>query len=326
MRLIRYINNTEKSPFFESSYKGCVATIGNFDGLHRGHQAIFEQLKSLSREYNLPSVIITFEPLPREYFFKNDHNVRLTRFKEKWLFLEKLGIDIVVCLHFNATLAQWSASKFIQQLLINTLNTKHLIVGEDFRFGHQREGNVALLTQHARNNNFVLEVATSLNFENSRISSTRVREALKMDNLILAEKLLGRPYSLLGKVIHGDKRARQWGIPTANLNIQRSIIPTVLPVKGVYAVYVDLKGRKNLPGVANVGRRPTFNGFRHLLEVHLLNFNEMIYDQIIEVKFAQKLREEQRFDSVELLKQQILQDVETARKYFNHGNKRPAGG
>lgn len=320
MILIRHTKNT----ILQS---GCVATVGNFDGLHRGHQAIFDQLKERAKALNLPSVVITFEPLPKEYFFeksplhphlqKGGNLVsRLTRFKDKWHFLEKQGIDIMVCLHFNVALVQWSASKFVDDLLINTLKIKYLIVGEDFRFGCQREGDLSFLKKSTKKNNFTLKVAMSLNFENERISSTRIREALKTDNLILAEKLLGRPYSLSGKVIHGDKRARQWGIPTANLNVHRSILPTVLPVKGVYAVLVDLVNQKNLRGVANVGSRPTVNGFRNLLEVHLLDFNEDIYEQTIEVKFIHKLRDEKRFDSLDLLKQQIQQDVELVKTYF----------
>lgn len=315
MLLIRDINAALSSGLFKL---GCVATIGNFDGLHKGHQAILDQLKIQSKKLALPSVIVTFEPLPREYFSKeaSKHTcVRLTRFKDKWSFLKKWNIEAFVCLHFNAYLSKLSALHFINHFLVQALNVKHLIVGDDFRFGHQREGNISLLEEQAKQHHFNLEVANVKNWKDRRISSTWVREALQANDLVLAEQLLGRPYSLIGKIIHGDKRARQWGVPTANLSIQRSIIPTILPIKGVYAVLVKL-GSKNIPGVANVGSRPTVDGIKNLLEVHLLNFSGDIYDQIVEVKFLHKLREEKRFDSVDLLKQQILEDVETAKRFF----------
>lgn len=312
MRLIR--NNS--NPVLE---KGCVATIGNFDGLHLGHQAIFNQLKKRAQELGLPSAVITFEPLPKEHFSKKNPELalsRLTRFKEKWQYLEKIGIDWMVCLHFHAQLAEWTASHFVHHLLLEKLNVKLLIVGEDFHFGHSREGDLAFLEVCAQKNGFILEMADTQLLEGTRISSTRVREALKRNDLGLAEKLLGRLYTVSGKVIHGDKQARQWGFPTANLTVHRSILPTLLPVKGVYAVLVDIPGSTNLPGVANVGYRPTVNGFRHLLEVHLLNFNDTLYDKNINVKFVHKIREEQRFDSLALLKEKILEDVEIAKHYF----------
>ncbi len=318
MLLIRHIKNALNSDFFKG---GCVATIGNFDGLHNGHRFILEQLKTQAKVTGLPSVVLTFEPLPREYFLKKENTqVRLTRFKEKCFYLKKWGIDAFVCLHFNAQLAALSAQQFVDNFLVQALNVKHLIVGNDFRFGHQREGNLSFLQAQAKKYLFNVETAPITAYEGRRISSTWIREALQQNDLKLAETLLGRPYSLLGKVIHGDKRARQWGVPTANLNVHRSIIPTVLPIKGVYAVSVKGKGLVNFPGVANVGSRPTVDGIRNLLEVHLLDFKGDIYDQVVEVSFLHKLREEKRFDSIELLKEQILEDVEAAKKYFGLKN------
>jgi riboflavin kinase / FMN adenylyltransferase len=297
---------------------GSVVTIGNFDGLHLGHQAIFAQLKKSAMTLKLPAIVISFEPLPREYFSKHqsDNLPRLTRFKERYHFLKNLGIDIFICLHFNEKLAQLKSTDFIQKILLNALNINHLIVGQDFRFGSGREGDLALLKAQGTMHGFSVEVASVLEHEMRRISSTWIREALKKDELLLAEKLLGRPYSLSGKVVHGDKRAREWGVPTANLNVHRSIIQTVLPIKGVYVVSVSIRGRgeQNIFGVANVGRRPTVNGFRNLLEVHLFNFNESIYGQTLEVKFIHKLRDEKRFDSLDLLKVQILADVSMAKE------------
>lgn len=314
MLLIRHIKKALASVLFK---QGCVATIGNFDGLHSGHRAILNKLKAQSKATGLPSVVITFEPLPREYFLKNKNNqVRLTRFKEKFFYLDQWGIDVFVCLHFNRSLSKLNAECFVDEVLIQALNIKHLIVGEDFQFGHQRDGNLLFLQEKAREQGFNVEIAPVTSWNEQRVSSTWIREALQKNDLLLTEKLLGRPFSLFGKVIHGDKRARQWGVPTANLNVHRSIIPTVLPVKGVYAVLVKGKGLNNLPGVANVGNRPTVDGFRNLLEVHLLDFQGDIYDQVVEVVFVHKLRDEKKFDSVDLLKQQILEDVETAKQYF----------
>lgn len=307
--------------------QGCVATIGNFDGLHKGHQAILKQLKATAKILHLPSVVVTFEPLPKEYFLKNIQLstplTRLTRFKEKWHYLKNFGIDIMVCLPFNEKLAQWRARQFVDTLLLEKLHVQHLIVGEDFRFGYQREGDLAFLQQYS-DKYFALEIASVVYFEEQRISSTRVREALLANDMVLAEKLLGRPYSLLGKIIHGDKQARKWGIPTANLTLHRSILPTVLPIKGVYAVTISIlaNGAKwqDIKGVANVGFRPTISGFRHLLEVHLFDFNHNIYDCIVEVKFLHKLRNEQRFDTVDLLKQQIFKDVDMTKTWFEKRN------
>ena len=315
MLLIRHIKEALASELFKL---GCVATIGNFDGLHNGHRAILERVKAQSKATGLPSVVVAFEPLPREYFLENKNTqVRLTRFKEKFFYLEQWGIDAFVCLHFNSHLSEQTAGKFVDDVLIQAINVKHLIVGHDFQFGHKREGNLVFLQEKAKKKpGFNIEIAPVTSWEDRRISSTWIREELQQNNLNLAAKLLGRPYSLLGKVIHGDKRARQWGVPTANLNVHRSIIPTVLPVKGVYAVLVKGKGLDNLAGVANVGSRPTVDGFRNLLEVHLLNFDGDIYDHLVEVLFVHKLRDEKRFDSIDLLKQQILEDVATAKRYF----------
>lgn len=313
MLLMRSANFSALCPVLE---KGSVATIGNFDGLHLGHQAIFERLKEKAKNLNLPGVVITFEPLPREYFIKKQDLIsppRLTRFQDKVIFLKNLGIDVLICLHFNEKLAQLSAPQFVENILIKQCAVKHLIIGEDFHFGRNREGDLAFL--QSKQNYFTVETAPVFCFEKQRISSTWVRQALQENNLVLAEELLGRPYSISGKVIHGDKRARAWGVPTANLNVHRSIIPTVLPVKGVYTVQIKKDGCI-FNAVANVGMRPTINGFRNLLEVHLLDFNESLYDQTIEVQFIHKIRDEKRFDSLELLKQQILKDVETARDYF----------
>jgi riboflavin kinase/FMN adenylyltransferase len=325
MILIRNTNYLNYVLFKKANLEiGAVATIGNFDGLHRGHQAIFQQLKAKAAALGLPSVVITFEPLPREYFLKKTpENMpsRLTRFKEKYKFLENQGIDILMCLPFNTKFAQLTATQFIENILLNTLKTKHLIIGEDFRFGYKREGGLAFLQTYVDKKHFTMDIAPVLMHDNQRISSTRIREALQKNYLNLAKELLGRQYSLLGKVIHGDKRAREWGIPTANLSVHRSILPTVMPIKGVYAVSVSgLESlgltQKTFYGVANVGRRPTVNGFRHLLEVHLLNFNQDIYGKTIEVKFIKKLRDEKRFESLDLLKAQIERDVQEAKTFF----------
>jgi len=310
MKLIRYVNDLHKH--FPN---GSAVTIGNFDGLHLGHQAIFQRLNQKAKAFGMKSVVMTFEPLPREYFLKDRAPSRLTRFREKYLWMQQYKMDYMLCLHFNRKLAELSAADFVQRILIEGLNTRYLLVGKDFRFGHQKEGNLDFLQKQSGRWN--VEVASDVLVDNERVSSTRVREVLKASSFEKAHALLGRPYSIIGKVVRGDQRARTWGVPTANLNMRSSVFPTVLPVQGVYVVEVlGIEGEKTVPGVANVGCRPTVDGFRQLLEVHLLNFDQNIYGKHIEVVFLKKLRDEKRFDSVTALKEQILCDVEDAKDYF----------
>src|SRR3569623_738798 len=246
-------------------HRGCVATIGNFDGVHLGHQAVLGQLAERAGELDLPTVVVTFEPQPREFFTHGDTPPRLTRFREKMQALRRFSVDRIVCLRFDAALAAMPAAAFI---------------------------------------------------ERERVSSTRIRAARAAGDLGGAEKLLGRPYRMCGRVAHGDERGRQLGFPTANIHLYRKSSP----LRGVYAVEVFGLEHEPLSGVANVGTRPTVGGVRSQLEVHLLDFSGDIYGRYLHVDFLHKLRDEQRFDSLAALTAQIAQDAAAARAF--HAKRR----
>ncbi len=293
-------------------HHGCVATIGNFDGVHLGHQAILQQLTAKAKQLQLPMVVIIFEPQPREFFASDKAPARLTRLREKIIAMRHYGVERVLCLHFNKPFASISASDFIQQVLINKLGVRHLVVGDDFRFGHQCEGHFATLQQAGKQYGFTVERQHTFSLGGYRISSTRIRQALMQGDLNAARELLGRPYTLCGRIRHGQQRGRTIGFPTANIFLHRRISP----LKGVFAVTVHGVAEKPLSGVANLGTRPTIDGSQLLLEVHLFNFNKTIYGHYVEVEFVRKLRDEQRFASFEALKQQIEKDVQLARAVF----------
>jgi riboflavin kinase/FMN adenylyltransferase len=294
--------------------EGCVATIGNFDGVHLGHQAVLSQLAMKGAMLNLPAVVITFEPQPFEFFVPEKAPARLTRFREKVEALRSFSIQKLCVLRFNQKLAAMSAEDFIQQLLVEGLKVRYLVVGDDFRFGHQRQGDFALLQQAGEKYGFQVVNMHTFAIDQQRVSSTRIRDALKVGKLDEAEKLLGRPYRMSGRVAHGDKRGRQLGFPTANIHLHRQKVP----LSGVYAV--QLFGIKEEPvnGVANVGVRPTIGGDKKaLLEVHLFDFNRTIYGEHVQVHFMHKIRDEQKFDGLEALMEQIQIDSEQAREFFS---------
>ncbi len=310
MKLIRGIHNLKPSA------QGSVVTIGNFDGIHRGHQTVIAELCTQAKRLNLPSVLITFEPHPREFFVPKNTPARLTRLREKLSLLQDTDLDNVLCLRFNRQLADMSAEQFIKALLVDKLKVKHLIVGHDFRFGKDRIGNFAMLEAAAGEFGFSLaslpKVMHHSEQGSQRISSTWVRDCLANGDLDTAELLLGRSYSMCGRVVHGDKRGRIIGFPTANIFLHRQ----VSPLQGVFAVTMRDIAEQPLPGVANIGVRPTFAGSHGLLEVHLFDFQDEIYDQYVTIEFKHKIRDEKRFDSFELLQQQIKLDAQTARGFF----------
>jgi len=288
------------------SVKGCVVTIGNFDGVHRGHQALLAQVKEKANINNLTSVVVVFEPQPAEFFASDQITVpRLTRCREKYFALAETGIDQVIVLRFDKTLAALTAEEFVQQILVSGLNAKHVIVGDDFRFGKSRQGDFHELQAQGKKYHFSVESMPSLMMAGERVSSTRVRQALANKNHDLVEQLLGRPYSMKGRVMHGYKRGRQLGFPTANIYLHRE----VTPVQGVYVVRMHGVSSQGLPGVANVGIRPTVGGTRTLLEVHLFDFDQDIYGRQVCVEFCEKIRDEKRYDNLDLLKEQIVKDA-----------------
>lgn len=307
MVIIRGLTN------LRAEHHGCVATIGNFDGLHRGHQAILARIVSLAKSLNLPSTLITFEPYPQEYFAANEALPRLTRFREKMDLLAQAGIDRVLCLHFNEQLATMPADAFIQRVLVEGLGVRHLVVGDDFRFGKQRAGDFSLLQAAGESHGFAVENTPTIQHLDRRLSSTWVREALTAGEMDLATQLLGRPYAISGRVAHGDKRGRQIGFPTANIHLRRKTVP----VLGVFAVTVDGLASSAIAGVANVGNRPTVDGLRFILEVHLFDFSREIYGQHVTVNFHHRLRPEKKFNGLDELVAQITRDAQQAKNYLN---------
>ncbi|HEY7883570.1 MAG TPA: bifunctional riboflavin kinase/FAD synthetase [Cellvibrionaceae bacterium] len=293
-------------------HRGSVATIGTFDGIHRGHQAILQQLRTAAEQHQLPAVVIIFEPQPHEYFARETAPARLMSLAEKSRALFAAGVDRVLCLSFNHALAGLTAEQFVQKVLIEGLGIRHLVVGDDFRFGCDRQGNFALLQSLGAKQGFTVSDTATLTDAGVRISSTRIRQLLQQADFASAEKLLGRPYSIAGRVEHGKKLGRTLGIPTANIQMRRYRAP----LAGVYVVVAAL-GDKCWPAVANVGVRPSVDSItRPLLEVHLLDYAGNLYGKRLSVFFKAKLRDEQRFDSIEALRTQLQQDIEQARAYF----------
>ncbi len=286
-------------------HRGCVATIGNFDGVHLGHQAILAQLTEQAARLHLPRLVITFEPQPQEFFAGPTASpARLMRLREKLQALDGLGIERTLCLEFDQRLATMPAQTFIETLLVEGLGIRYLVVGDDFRFGHRRAGDFALLVEAGQRYGVGVADNHSCILDGERVSSTRIRQALSQGDLELAARLLGRPYDMCGRVAHGDQRGRTIGFPTANIHLHRR----VTPVYGVYAVLLSGPELRPWPGIANVGRRPTVQGVREQLEVHVLDYRGDLYGRHVKVDFLHYLRPEQRFESLDALRQQIQRD------------------
>lgn len=306
MELIRGLHN------LQPRHHGCVATIGNFDGVHLGHQAVIGQLAEKAEAMGLPTAVILFEPQPQEFFDPARAVPRLTRLREKLMALRRYAVDRVLCLKFDARLAAMEPEQFMQRILVEGLGVRYLVVGDDFRFGRKRRGDFAMLADAGARHGFSVVNMHTVSIDGERVSSTRIRAALAASDLPSAEKLLGRPYRMCGRVAHGDKRGRTIGIPTANIHLHRK----VTPITGVYAVEVFGLSREPVAGVANIGTRPTVGGTRTLLEVHLFDFSDTIYGAYLRVNFVHKIRDERRFGSFDELKQRIGQDVVEARAFF----------
>ncbi len=331
MRLIRGLHN------IPSDFSGCVATIGNFDGVHLGHQAILQQLKKQGAEHQLPTVVMMFEPQPREFFAPDQAPARLANMSEKLQDLASFGVDYVLCLPFNQKLRSMSADQFIQTILLDGLKIRHLIVGDDFRFGCDRTGDYQLLQtsgQQAgessnKGDGFSVEDTKTFEIEGKRVSSTRIRECLSANDLESVNTLLGRPYRMSGRIGYGRQLGRTIGVPTANIILQRN----KLPMTGVYAVKaieievarcnesqaLDSSGKvKEWQGVANIGVKPTITGIPEpSLEVHIFDFADDLYGKRLSIEFCQKIREEQKFNGLDELKAAIAKDINVAREFFS---------
>ncbi|WP_162063394.1 bifunctional riboflavin kinase/FAD synthetase [Vibrio taketomensis] len=306
MELIRGIHN------IQPHHQGCVLTIGNFDGVHLGHQAVLQQVSQQAKALNLPSMVMTFEPQPLELFAQGKAPARLTRLRDKFVQLSKLNIDRLLCVIFNKHFSALTAEEFISDLLVKRLGVKFLVVGDDFCFGRGRTGNFAMLQQAGKKYGFEVVSTQSFCLQQLRVSSTAIRTALAEDDLPQAANMLGRDYSISGRVSHGRKLGRTIGFPTANIPLKRS----VSPVSGVYVVQALGLGDSAIGGVANIGQRPTVNGVRQQLEVHLFDFQGDLYGKQLEIVLLEKLRDEHKFESFEALKQQIELDAEAARVWL----------
>ena len=290
----------------------CALTIGNFDGVHRGHRALAERVVAKARELDVASCVLTFEPHPREYFSPGQAPARLTRLRDKLELLAAAGVERVHVARFDARFAALSPERFVEDVLIAGLGVRWLVVGRDFRFGARRSGDFALLEALARRQGFGLEAMPDVAWQGERVSSSAVREALARGDFARAERLLGHRYFISGRVAHGTKLGRSLGFPTANIVLRRSP-----PLAGIYVVEVEGGG----PGVASVGRRPTVNPVAvPLLEVHLLERDESLYGNRLRVTFLKKLRDEAKFDGLAPLRDAIARDAREAREFFaRHG-------
>ena len=301
--------------------EGCVATLGNFDGVHLGHRAIIERLAEEGQRLNLPVCAVIFEPQPREFFDPDNAPPRLMRLREKVDRLSELPVDHTLILRFTRALASLPPEAFIDQILVRALRTRHLVIGDDFRFGHRRAGDFALLKSRGAQAGFKVSDTPSVLIDGVRVSSTLIREALLAGDLDRAARLLGKPYEVCGRIIHGAKRGRALGFPTANLLLQRKNTP----VRGVFAVTMRGLSESPLPGVANVGNRPTLSGDDTLLlETHLLDFDGDLYGKRVEVEFHQKLRDEHRYPGPDELRAQIERDIMAARDFFAGRQNHPS--
>lgn len=302
----------------EQAASPVVLTIGNFDGVHLGHRAMLERLEARGRELGLPAAVMTFEPHPRELFAPDQAPARLTSLREKLALFESCGIERTYLCHFGRGFASLSAEAFIEKILVQGLAVKHLVIGDDFRFGKGRGGDFATLGAAGARYGFGVEAMHTVEVAGERVSSSAVRAALGAGELEHAGRLLGRPYSIAGRVFHGQKIGRKLGFPTANVQLKRKRVA----LTGVFAVTVSGLDKRHLPGVASLGVRPTLGekGSRPVLEVHLFDFDQEIYGAHVAVHFLHKFRDEAKYDSLDALKAQIARDVEEAKRYFSEGS------
>ena len=307
MELIRGLHN------LRPRHRGCVATIGAFDGVHLGHQAVIRHLLDKAAELGVPSTIIVFEPLPREYFSPIKAPARLMSFREKFQEMRYLGVDRLLRIRFDESLRRMSAQQFVDDVFVAGLGVRYVVLGDDFRFGSGREGDIRFIRAQGERYGYEAGPTPTETWEGDRVSSTRIREALEAADFALAEALLGRPYSISGKVVYGRQLGVTIGTPTANLELRR----LRAPLSGVYAVEVSGSALERAWGVANVGVRPTVNdSIKANLEVHLLDREIHLYGQHIEVTFRHKLREERKFGSVDELRDNIARDIADTRDWF----------
>ena len=302
MELIRGLHNLK-------SLSGCVLTIGNFDGVHVGHQEILKKLVKKAKELGLPSLVISFSVTPETFFGRP--KARINNFRDKHLLLESLGVDKHLLIRFNKSFSELRAAEFVNKVLVEKTGVRYCFVGDDFRFGKDREGGFSMLKKMSLEHNFALQKINGVSIGGLRVSSSEIRKMLTKGDFKSAETFLGRPFSISGKVAHGAQIGRTIGFPTANIGIKRRLSP----VLGVYSVHIE-HSSKTYTGVCNVGKRPTLGGTKTLLEVFVFDFDQEIYGENVNVIFRQKCRNEIKFGSFDELKKQIEKDVEKSREYF----------
>jgi len=283
----------------------CALTIGNFDGVHRGHRALIERVIAEAREAELTASVLTFEPHPREFFARDQAPARITRLRDKLALMAQAGVQHVHVARFDARFAALTPERFINDILVRGLGVQWLLVGRDFRFGARRAGDFATL----QNRGFRVEAMPDVQFEGKRVSSSAVRAALQAGDIAAAERLLGHPYVISGRVAHGAKLGRSLGFPTANIVLRRAP-----PVAGIFVVDVERYG----PGVASVGKRPTVNPVAiPLLEIHLFDHaGADLYGEHLRVRFLKKLRDEQKYDGLPALREAMAHDARQAREFL----------
>lgn len=299
-----------------SHHYGCVLSVGNYDGLHPGHQHVIQQLVKCGKDLNLPVTIVGFEPHPLEFFIGDAAPPRLMSVREKVESMRAMGVDRFCCLRFNHVLANTEPEVFVEDILLDKLGAKCIIVGDDFRFGRNRRGDYQMLHQLCVRNAVLVRRIDAQLLGDDRISSTRIRHFLGAGDISHANRLLGREYSISGRVVRGNGNGRKWGFATAN--VQMKIPKTAL--NGIFVVMVKRKNGTVRQGVASLGIRPTIGGTRKVLEVHLLDFDQDLYGERIKVNFLKKLRDEFKFSSIEKMCEQVQQDILRARDFFHDRN------
>lgn len=296
--------------------KNAVVTSGTFDGVHLGHQKILSRIKQTAQEMNGETVLITFWPHPRLVLYPNEHNLRLlSTFEEKASLLKHLGLDHLITIPFTKEFSQLSSEEFIQQIIIDKINTKKLVIGYDHRFGKNREGSFEFLKANIDKYGFELEEISREDIDQVGISSTKIRKALEEGNIPVANESLGRPYELNGIVVKGEQIGRSIGFPTANIHIPNDY--KLIPCDGAYAVRTKVED-KFYEGMLNIGNRPTIKGINKTVEVNLFDFSDDLYDKRVTVYFMQYLRAEEKFANLEALKHQLEQDRLKAMEIFKH--------
>ena len=304
MELIRGLYN------LRPRHRGCVLTIGAFDGVHRGHQEMIRVLRERAVRHSVPATALAFEPTPREFFAKGTPPARLTRFRERYEAFARCGVERFVCLPFTERVRSLTADEFIERVLVQGLAVREVVIGHDFRFGRNHQGTVATLREFGSRYGFDVTEVAPFEIDGERVSSSLVRQALDAGNMSRAWKFLGRPYRITGKVVHGAKLGRKLGYPTANLRLHRR----ATPLAGIFAVKVSGAGLTDAPAVASLGTRPAVNGTELLLEAHVFNYSGDLYRQYLHVDFIERLRDELWFPNVDELVQQMDKDAARARQ------------